>query len=87
MKELKVKFPGPDAPGYLKRARGLAAFGKLQNSPASCTPAEVDEAVDWLVSIVVEPKDRKKARQIILDLSVDELTQVFEQLQAGPDPN
>lgn len=86
-KELVLTLPGPDQPGYLKRARGLASFGKLVTQPASLTPEQADEAVDWLVSIVDEPKDKRKARELILNLSANQLSDILNNLSPAADPN
>jgi len=86
-KQVVLKMPGPDAPGYLRRARGLSAFGNLMSNPASVTPEDADRALDWLVSIVEEPKDKRKARALVLELSADQLAEIFQTLTPTPDPN
>ena len=63
MAEIVWKFPGPDEPGYLRRRRELCV---LLEVPA--TSAAVDAEIEYALPYVVEPEDRKAARQALLEM-------------------
>jgi hypothetical protein len=75
---MSVKFQAPDAqtPGFLKRMKKALAFSE-QIQSGEVSPAVVDGLVDFLVDFVVEPKDRNKAKDMLLDASQEQFNDML----------
>lgn len=63
--ELRFKLPGTDSPGYLKR--------QMKIRDLLTGPTQPEEMVDFLLDYVQEPKDKEKAKELILDMTSNEL--------------
>jgi hypothetical protein len=87
---ISLKLPTAQSPGFFRFLRGFAVFAEVMGKPLVHTPSEIDEALEWLVSIVDEPKDRKEARRLIEGMSADQLGQVIKEMgesaSVSPDP-
>lgn len=82
--ELTFRFPGPDAPGYLRRRREI-----LEVMKSEWTEAGIEKMVVYLLQFVAEPKSRKDAREAIENMSRVELGALFIKLLTpeDADPN
>lgn len=81
--ELKLKLPDENTPGILLFLRQIALFNQVLTNPAGAGVEEIDEAYEFLLKLVVEPKDRKKAKNALMNLSMTELGALFEGLNLG----
>jgi hypothetical protein len=87
-KEVKFRLPTSSDKGFFKFLRCQSRFFEVLAAPAGHSIAEIDEAMEWLVSLVDEPKDRKKAREYIENLSMDDILEVLRSFKAkDADPN
>lgn len=91
MKELKESdrnlifdIPGRDSPGYLRRQRTVATFQKAINEKPD-DPNTLNALVSYLVDFVLEPKDRKRAKALLWDLSKTEYDEMLNSLFTVPD--
>ena len=82
--ELTFNFPGPDAPGYLRRRREI-----LEVMRSEWTEAGIEKMLAFLLQFVSEPKSRKDAQEAIENLSRVELGALFIKLLSPGevDPN
>ena len=88
-KTIELKLPGPSDKGFFRFLRQQAMFLSVMGSPASHSPSEVDEALDWLVSLAVMA-DKKAARKVIENLSADQISELLKTLskvEPEIDPN
>jgi hypothetical protein len=86
--ELKLQLPDENTPGILLFLRQLALFQKVLSNTADASIEEIDEAYDFLLTLVIEPENRKKAKDALMGLSMAELGALFEglNLQGDVDP-
>jgi hypothetical protein len=88
--KLVLKVPDSKTPGFFKFLKGYSVFAEVMGSPATHKPADIDAAIEWLVSLVVEPKNPKVAREMLVTFSADELMAALKGLGEGvsvePDP-
>ena len=81
MSELTVKLPDATTPGFLRRTMEAEKFRKQ---------ITVGDEVDWdslinfLLVYVLEPKDRDEAREVLLDLSREQYTDLLDVIKAPP---
>ena len=68
--------------------RQLALFNKVISNPTAFDIEEIDESYEFLLSLVAEPKDRKKAKNILMGLSASELQAYLSgvTVETEPDP-
>lgn len=85
MAKIVISVPGPDAPGYLRRMRRLAAFAKAAQDEAM-SPEMVDNLVEFLLDFVTEPEDRDEAREALYDLSQKEFEGILAQIIGAMTP-
>lgn len=79
--DIVFKAPGKDEPGFLRRQRQAIEFSeKLTNKPTTKT---IDAMVDFLLVYVVEPTDRKDAREALLDASEAQFGELLGVLAGG----
>jgi len=77
-KNLVLQYPDEDTPGILLFLRRVALFTQVMNDPASFSVEEIDEAYEFLLSLVVEPKRKDHAKARLMDLSSRQLGELFE---------
>jgi len=81
MSELTIKLPDATTPGFLRRTMEAEKFRKQ---------ITVGDEVDWdslinfLLVYVLEPKDRDEAREVLLDLSREQYTDLLDVIKAPP---
>lgn len=84
-----LKLPDAQSPGFFRFVRGYAVFVDVMTKPLGHSVSEIDEAREWLVSLVQKP-EKEKARKLILDLSSEEIAKLIEQMGESatvtPDP-
>lgn len=94
MKELTVNgngdqkivfdLPSKDSRGFLRRQRELSTFQKmLRDKPDD--PNTLNSLVNYLVGFIVEPEDRKEAKEILWDMSKAEYDELLTALFVVPD--
>ena len=85
---LVLQLPDENTKGILLFVRRVALFNQVVNNPTAHTVEEVDEAYEFLYSLVVEPKDKKKAKALVMQLSSKQLQGLFEDVDkiTEPDP-
>ena len=90
-KKLELQMPGPDTPGYFRYLKRYSIFASVMSSPANHSPQEIDEAIEWLVSLVKEPTNPKVAREIIVSMSATEIGELIKSIgkaaDTTPDPH
>ena len=79
MDELRFLVPGPDEPGFLKREQARLIFLEeyLEIEKAK---DKLPFLIDYLVQFVIEPEDKKKAKELLWDApeaTIAELRQYF----------
>lgn len=92
--ELKLRRIQPEDKGILKHNRKMSMFIRALTNPVALTPLEFEEAIDWFVGLVIVPEDedekkyRQKAKNLIEDLSMDEILDLIQkfELKIEPDP-
>ena len=96
---LKARIPDAKAPGYLRRERMRLEFvsigedvkkagEKITDNPKLLLKWQ-DAQLNWLLEYIIEPKDRDKARQALLDASEDEISKLTDDIiegEGGADP-
>ena len=84
MAKIVLERPGPDEPGYLKRARKALEFqSKIKVGPS---PEVLDEMVHWLATYVTDPKDPVQAMEALWDASENQFQEILKEI-AGGDEN
>jgi hypothetical protein len=77
-KSIVLKLPDAKSPGFFKFLRGFALFSEVMSQPVGRKSAEIDECLDWLLELVAEPKDRKEARRLVMNLSAEEFGKLIQ---------
>jgi len=85
MSKLVFKAPGKDEPGFLRRIRTALDFQE-KLSVTGVTLEVLDAMIDFLLPYVQEPKNRKEARETLLDLTEEQFNELFDTV-AGGDTN
>ncbi len=88
MAELTLRFPSPDAPGWVRFTReidgvrrDLTAMGKQMQSGAwKATAQNIDRLIEMLLLFVPPSEDKTAARETILDFTFAELNNAFVQM-------
>ena len=81
--DIKLQLPTEDTPGILLFLRQISLFNQVLTNPTEAGVEEIDEAYEFLLKLIVEPKDRKKAKEALLNLSMKQLASLFEGLNMG----
>lgn len=70
---MNIKFQAPDSttPGFLKRMKRALSFSE-QIQSGKLSASLVDDLVDFLVGFVTEPKDKNKAKEMLMDASQEQ---------------
>lgn len=81
MAKIVFERPGPDEPGYLKRARKALEFrSKIKAEP---DPEILDEMVEFLSTFVTEPKDHDKVIDALWDASETQFREMLAGVTGG----
>lgn len=87
-KQIVLKLPDAKSPGFFKFLRGFSVFSEVMSKPLGRSTSEIDEALEWLVSLV--EGDKKQAKQLLLGMSAEEIGGLIEEMGRGvsvtPDP-
>lgn len=86
-KQLVIKLPDENTPGFFGFIKKLSVFSAVMSDPAKHSPDEIDTAVEFLLTMVSEPKDRRKARQLLDSLSAKELGAALGSVSGVPTPD
>jgi len=86
-KNLVLRLPDEDTEGILLFVRRVALFNQVLTNPAGHTVADVDEAYEFLLSLVEEPKNKKQALALIYKLSSNQLSSLFEDVGKVTEPD
>ena len=78
--DIKLQLPNEDTPGILLFLRQLTLFNKVLTNATEATVEEIDEAYEFLLGLIIEPKDRTKAKEALMSLSVKQLGELFSGL-------
>jgi len=81
MSELTVKLPDAKTPGYLRRLMQAEKHLKAIKEGT----ADYNELVDYLLVFVIEPEDKAKARELLLDASYEQYIDLLKLI--GKPPN
>lgn len=81
--EIKLQLPNEDTPGILLFLRQISLFNKVLTNPVEASVEDIDEAYEFLLKLVVEPKDKKKAKDALMGLSMKQLNELFAGLNLG----
>lgn len=89
--EIKFKVPAKNEPGFLRRQLDSAQYSlawkkvkqvnhgeEVSEEHLTALVAAWDETVDYLLGFVVEPTDRARARELLLDQSEDVIDQLLD---------
>lgn len=77
--KIKIKMPGKDEPGYLKRMREALRFSEMMREASDKpSPAIIDQMVEFLAQFVEEPKGRDKAKEALWEISETQFLEIFE---------
>jgi len=85
-KNIVIQLPNEDTPGILTFLRRISLFNQVLTNPAAFSIEDIDEAYEFLVDLVVEPKTRPAARKAVMKLSMKQLNDLFTGLNLEPDP-
>ena len=81
-KELVIDLPDENQPGYLRRLmvahKHRAALRALVEDKAPLPPDYYENLIADLLGYVAEPKDRDKAREVLLDLTEQQYRDLWE---------
>ena len=83
--KLRLKLPAARAPGYLRFQQKITAFKDMLNG-ASRNSAEFESGIQVLVDMVEEPADRVQASEILMNLSLDELSALIQGMERVGEP-
>jgi len=83
--KLRLKLPSAQAPGYLRFQQKITAFKDMLNG-ASRNSAEFESGIQVLVDMVEEPADRVQASEILMNLSLDELSALIQGMERVGEP-
>ena len=78
---IEFEVPGPDAPGYLKRQRKLAAFMEGDGNSVGRWEA----MVEYLLDFVTKPVDRDEARDALWEMSEADYQAMLEKIAGQGD--
>jgi len=81
MSELTVKLPDATTPGFLRRSMEAEKFRKQITVGGE---VDWDSLINFLLVYVLEPKDRDEARELLLDLSREQYTDLLDVIKAPP---
>lgn len=82
MTKIQIRQPDKSTPGFLKRAKRAVEFqSRLQDDRVD--PVIFDEMIEFVLPFVVEPADRKKAREALWDASQEQFEKVMSDLTGG----
>jgi hypothetical protein len=81
--EIKLQLPDENTPGILLFLRQISLFNQVLTDPVNADVDDIDEAYGFLLKLIVEPKDRKKAKAALFKLSMKELGTLFEGMNLG----
>jgi tRNA A37 threonylcarbamoyladenosine dehydratase len=81
IKKMVFSPPGRSEPGFLRRTQKALAFQvEMKNDPR---PETIDKLVDFLLTYVVEPKDRVEAREALYDATEEQFNQLIDVIVGG----
>lgn len=85
---VKFRLPSSSDRGYFKYLKLQSKFLAVLSTPAGQSIADIDKAMDWLVSLIEEPKDRKTAREYVEQMSLDDIIEALGSMRnEKADPN
>ena len=82
MSKLVFKAPGKDEPGFLRRTRTALGFQE-KLSVTGATLETLDAMIAFIMDYIQEPKDRKEAYEIMLDLTEEQFNDMFDEITGG----
>ncbi len=86
-KRLIIRPPKADEPGYLRFLRRMGEFARaMRKAEEDFGPEIADAIVEFLLGLVVEPKDKDEAREILWDLSRKEFEEIMQGLMEAMKP-
>lgn len=77
MDNIVFQLPNKTTPGYLRRVKALTEFQKAQ-SAESDQLTKLNAMIDFLSGYVIEPADREKAKEALLDATQEQIDGLFE---------
>ena len=81
--KLVIEYPKENEKGVLKYIRNSALFNEILQNPSEFKVKDIDNAYDWLLSLVIEPEDRDEAYDLLMELTAEELAELFGQLSVS----
>ena len=82
MSELTVKLPDSTTPGFLRRTMEAEKYRKQITVGGE---VDWDSLINFLLVFILEPKDRDEARELLLDLSREQYTDLLDVIKAPAD--
>jgi hypothetical protein len=82
MSELTVKLPDATTPGFLRRSIEAEKYRKQITVGGE---VDWDSLINFLLVFILEPKDRDEARELLLDLSREQYTDLLDVIKAPAD--
>ena len=79
MPRLVLTPPSASTPGYLKRMRIVSDIASRLTG-GEMSAALVDEMAEYILQYVTEPSDKTAARDLLFELSQEEFSAVFQQV-------
>ena len=76
---IRIEIPSRDTPGFLRRTKKSLEL-MHRASDTNNDPAVIDELVDFILEYVVEPEDRDKARQELMDATQAQFESIVAQI-------
>jgi len=87
-KTIVLKLPTAKTPGFFKFLHGFTVFGDVMSKPLGHSAKEIDEALEWLVSLA--DGDKKEAKRLLLEMSAEQIGELIQnvgkEVGAAPDP-
>lgn len=76
---LAFRVPGRDEPGFLRRLRAASKYRQsLQRALDTGDDAAWNDVIGFLIEYVEEPRDRREARELLLDASENEILHLLD---------
>ena len=79
---MKFQAPTAETKGFLRRMKMAAYFTEgLQNG--KLTAELMDGLIDFLADYIIEPTDREQAKEMLLDASQTQFTDMLSSIMGG----
>ena len=85
MSQLVFEVPDENTPGFLRRQMAANRFSELLRA-GEVTGECFENLITFLLGFIVEPEDRDKAREALLDASLKQYNELLAAVTGGANP-